>query len=348
MKITAIICEFNPLHSGHKRIIDYAKTFSDKVICIMSGNFTQRGLPAVADKFSRAKHAVLAGADLVVELPTVFATSSAENFAFGGVKIAQKMHADCLLFGSECANIEQLTQCADLLCEKEINDKIKAAMKSGVSYPKAVSLATQTDVLDSPNNVLAIEYIKAIKQLNAKITPATIRRENNYNSVSAQEYASSSALRQDAKLRAKYTFDYVTSDINDEIENAFCRYAPVALSTVSQRNFANIEGVSEGIENRFISADKTDYETMLTQVKTKRFTRAKLQRIVLAAVLNITKNDMSNAKDNDVPVLPLAVNSCSVALLKLTDNNVDDITARADNLYAALGGKAPPKKLIKL
>ena len=96
MNLAAIICEFNPLHTGHKRLIDYAKTVADKVVCIMSGNFTQRGLPACADKYARAKHAVMAGADIVVELPTVFATASAENFAIGGVSIANKLNATVL------------------------------------------------------------------------------------------------------------------------------------------------------------------------------------------------------------------------------------------------------------
>ena len=100
MKISAIICEFNPIHKGHKRLIDLARNTSDYVVCVMSGNFTQRGLPACADKYARARHAVRCGADLVVELPTVFACASAENFALGGVKIASMMGAETLLFGS--------------------------------------------------------------------------------------------------------------------------------------------------------------------------------------------------------------------------------------------------------
>ena len=97
MKLAAIICEFNPLHTGHKRLIDYARSVADKVVCIMSGNFMQRGLPACADKYARARHAILAGADLVVELPVAFATASAENFAFGGIAAVKRLGADCLV-----------------------------------------------------------------------------------------------------------------------------------------------------------------------------------------------------------------------------------------------------------
>lgn len=349
MKTTAIICELNPLHNGHKRIIDYAKTFSDQVICIMSGNFTQRGLPAIADKYSRAKHAIIAGADLVVELPTVFATSSAENFALGGVRIAHKLNVDYLLFGSECNDIEKLQNCVELLNTTETNSKIREAMQSGVSYPRAVSEATNTDVLNAPNNVLAIEYLKALKRLNSAIIPVTLLREDNYNSPTPHEYASSGALRSNASLRDKYTFDYVIKDLNDDIENKFYNYAPIALSTITKEVFIQIEGVSEGIENRIISANKNcDYNTFLEQIKTKRFTRAKLQRIILSSILNITKNNMELAKTANITAYPLAVSEKKVNLLQMTDKVVDVITQKADNLYRALGGQIPPQKLIKV
>ena len=177
MKLAAIICEFNPLHTGHKKLIDFAKTLADNVVCIMSGNFTQRGLPACADKYPRARHALLAGADLVVELPTVFATASAENFAFGGVAIAQKLGADCLVFGSECGDIDKLFSCLDIIEDCETNKLIQQEVSKGVSYPKAIASACGLDILDKPNNVLAIEYLKAIRRSNSTIAPFTLKRD---------------------------------------------------------------------------------------------------------------------------------------------------------------------------
>ena len=143
MKIAAIICEFNPLHSGHKRLIDYAKSIAEHVVCIMSGNFTQRGLPACADKYSRAKHAVMSGADMVIELPTVFATASAQNFARGGVAIAHKIGADYLVFGSECGFWTNRT------CNSKSNGRCRWASVTPRPLPqlRAVPLSTSPTTL---------------------------------------------------------------------------------------------------------------------------------------------------------------------------------------------------------
>lgn len=349
MKTTAIICEFNPLHSGHKRLIDYAKTFSDKVICIMSGNFTQRGMPACCDKFARAKHALLAGADLVVELPTVFAVASAENFAYGGVEIAECLGADYLLFGSECGNIGELTNCAKMLLNVEVNKQIAAEVKKGVSYPNAVANVVKSDVLDKPNNVLAIEYIKALILADSTVKPVTITREDNFNDEQGQEYASSKALRQDKGLRAKYSYDYVAKDIDGEVEQ---KYKAVATSIIALKTCAElqiIESVTEGIENRIFAADKSQgYDIMLESIKTKRYTRLRLQRIVLNAILGITKDSVTKAKNNEIAIKPLAVKSDAAALLAKTSGEPDEITQRADSLYYSLCRATQPIKLIKI
>lgn len=351
MKTAAIICEFNPLHTGHKKLIDCAKTFSDKVICIMSGNFTQRGLPACAEKHRRAFHAIKAGADLVVELPTVFSVSSAENFALGGVAIANKLSADYLLFGSESGNLDELNYVLDKTDDKKVNEKIRAELAKGVTYPRAVAMAAESSILDFPNNTLALEYLRAIKKLNCTIKPVTVKREGNYHSLQASEYASSSALRVDNSLLAKFSFDYVIPDVGGNAEKRFKDYAAVAVSQISKDDWLCTEGVSEGIENRFMAADKSKgYDYLLEQVKTKRFTRARLQRIVLNALLKITKADVSVAKNslNCIAAAPLAVSENSAELLKLTGKNTDEITKRADELYKAISGITPPTKLVKV
>ena len=349
MKLAAIICEFNPLHTGHKKLIDFAKTQADKVVCIMSGNFTQRGLPACADKYARARHALLAGADLVVELPTVFATASAENFAFGGVAIAERLNADCLVFGSECGDVSELNRCVDMLNDAEANARIRQEIEKGNSYPKAVALATGLDALDKPNNVLAIEYIKALRKLNSSITPITIKREDNCNESTAGEFASSMALRKDRTLRERYTFDFVAPDIDDGIEKKYYAIAPSFLAVASKEQLAKLEGVTEGIHNRIYNADKSQgLEQVLEQIKTKRYTRLKLQRIVLNCVLGITKETVEQYKKQPIQIKVLGVRIGNETMLEGIENETDDLTQKADRLYCTLSGKTPPSKLIKV
>lgn len=348
MKTAAIICELNPLHTGHKKLIDYTRTIADRIICIMSGNFTQRGLPACADKYSRAKHAVLAGADLVVELPTIYATAAAENFALGGVKIANKLNADILVFGSECGDIDKLNECARMLDDVNINKQIVVALANGVSYPKAVSLATDSDVFDKPNNVLAIEYIRAIRKTKSSIIPITVKREDNYNGA-PEQFASSSSLRNDKSIRGTYTYDFVIADINDKIEEKYCELTPAVIALYGKEDLRRIEGVTEGLENRIYNADKNHgYEAMMESIKTKRYTRLKLQRIILNALLSVTKEDVNESRISEPCVKVLAVKSDSVTMLSGIENLSDNITDKADRLYYALSGKEAPARLVKV
>ena len=349
MKLAAIICEFNPLHTGHKKLIDFAKTVADDVVCIMSGNFTQRGLPACADKYARAKHALKAGADLVVEIPTVFATASAENFALGGVKIAEVLHADCLVFGSECGDVVKLNRCVDMLGDDATNAKIRKEIAKGLSYPSAVAKATGLDELDKPNNVLAIEYIKAIRKLNSTITPLTIKRDDNYNDSTAAEFASSMALRKDATLRDRYTFDFVAADIDDEVEKKYCEFVPTILATATKNELEQLEGVTEGIHNRIYDADLSrGFESTIEQIKTKRYTRLKLQRIILNCVLGITKETVAQFKTQPIKIKVLGVKQGKERMLDGIENESDELTKKADKLYYTLSGKTPPAKLVKV
>lgn len=348
MKTTAIICEFNPLHSGHKKLIDYAKSISDRVICIMSGNFTQRGMPACCDKYLRAAHAVKAGADLVVELPTIYATASAENFAYGGVAIADSLGVDSLLFGSECGDIDELRRCAKLLTDKDVNAEIARMMTTGISYPTAVAAAVGSDALNSPNNVLAVEYIRALQARESSVLPVTIKRENNFNG-EPTEYASSGYLRQNADDRERYSYDFVIRDIDDSIENKYKEFAARAVSLLSAEQLAATEGVTEGLENRIFKADKSNgYDAMLEQIKTKRYTRMKLQRIILNAVLSVTKDKAVQSKNAQPKIKALAVHESAVTLLRNLDEETDELTRKADRLYYTLSASKPPQKLIKL
>ena len=349
MKSAAIICELNPLHSGHKKLIDYARSVADNVICIMSGNFTQRGMPACADKYARAKHAILAGADMVVELPTVFATASAENFAYGAIQIVNAIQADAVIFGSECGDIVQLQQCAELLRSECVNEQIKKQIALGVSYPRAVYQATKCDLLNGANNVLAIEYLQAMQRSHSTATPLTVKRENDRNATTAGQFASSALLRDNKALLPLYSYDYVICDIDDAIEQKYRDFAALYISVADKDYLARIEGVTEGLENRIVCADKSHgYDVMLDTIKTKRYTRLKLQRIILNAILKITEKTVSEYKSAPLAVNALAVSDKSLGLLSLTRGTPDPITLRADSLYCALAGKNVANKLLKI
>lgn len=349
MKIAAIICEFNPIHTGHKRLIDYAKKICDKVVCIMSGNFVQRGMPACADKFDRARHAILCGADLVVELPTIFATASAENFALGGVKMANQLGAHYLVFGSECGDIGKLSSIAKMLDDKNTNEQIQHYLAEGNSYPKAVSLAVGSDILESPNNTLAIEYIRAINKTNSNITPLTIERENNYNGQGV-EFASSSALRKDKTLLNDFSFDFVAKDINGTIEQDYCNFVCNFLATKTASDLADIDGVIEGLNNKIAKAEKyLGYEVLMEQIKSKRYTRAKIQRVLLRSILGVTSADIEQAKNNQIATKVLAVKSTATTLLEnCNDLPIDKFNQIADKLYLSFSGKKSPTKLQKI
>ncbi|MBR2875152.1 MAG: nucleotidyltransferase family protein, partial [Clostridia bacterium] len=200
MGFTAIICEFNPLHNGHAHLIREAKKFGDDLLLIMSGNFVERGEVAILSKEVRARHAILCGADLVLELPPYFALSSAQNFALGAVSILNELSVDKLIFGSECGNIDVLNEMVDLLDNEKDDYKkqLKINLDSGMLFAKARTTAIENiygqsfaNMLTHPNNILGVEYIRALKNTNSKITPLTITREVNENL-----YLSSSKIRE--------------------------------------------------------------------------------------------------------------------------------------------------------
>lgn len=203
MKIAGIIAEYNPFHNGHSYLINKARELcgADYIIVVMSGNYVQRGEPAVFDKYTRAECALKNGADVVIELPVIFSTASAEVFAAGAVSILNSLGVtDNICFGSECGDIKMLSETTQLLSSlsEAEKDALRNLIKSGMSYPAAVTklLVQQSvrDVLTMPNNTLAIEYIKSLKMLQSDIIPVTINRhKSSYNDLSADSPFSSAA-----------------------------------------------------------------------------------------------------------------------------------------------------------
>ena len=331
MKICAIICEYNPLHYGHLYHIQKAKELSgcDAVMCIQAGNFTQRGEPAITNKYVRARMALEAGADIVVQIPTAYCCSSAEIFALAGVKIANSFDdVTHLAFGCETENFELLKEIAKYFANepKEYKEKLKKFLDLGDSLPvsrqKAIeelmkedkvefSEITETlNILTKPNNILAIEYLKALIRTKSKIEPIfTTRSNSDYNSADLNgKDSSATAIRtkllskQKKKTKKKlvpsFTYKLLKDDIDEfglpdlNLYNDLCSYV---VKTSLASDYKNVYDVSEGIENRFLESAKKfkDFNELLLDVKTKRYTYTRLKRIVLRLLLKIDKNIVS-------------------------------------------------------
>lgn len=299
MKIAAVICEFNPFHNGHKYLIDTVKSkHADCVIAIMSGNFVQRGDVSIIDKFERTKAALQNGCDLVVELPTVFALSSAERFAKGGVQIADALGADILCFGAENDDTDKLIELTDIFESDDFNTKVKDYLSNGEYYPKAVSLAVKelysqeyAEILNGANNTLAIEYIKALK--NTSISPVAIKRNgtDHDSDIVTQDIASATYIRkliqenEEYRRLTKMDVEYFT-DIK-KLETAIL----YKLRTMTKEELENLPDVSEGLHNRIYECCRNSnfIKELYDNLKTKRYTLARLRRIVMCALLGISK-----------------------------------------------------------
>lgn len=293
MRRAGVICEFNPFHNGHKFLLEKIRNEStDQIVCIMSGSFVQRGDIAITDKYARAKTALEHGADIVVELPTAYAVSSAQTFAENGVHLAAALNCNMLCFGAE-NTISDLTEVAGLLENKLVNDKIRDAMKSGQYYPKALSMALgskHADTVNRPNNILALEYIKACQKYG--LMPIAIPRKGVQHDDTniVDNIASGSKIRELIERGEAYkllTPMEIDSPCNIKSLEAAILYR---LKTITPEELNKIADVSEGIEHRICEAAK-QYNSLIEiyeAVKTKRYTMARIRRIIISAFLGIT------------------------------------------------------------
>lgn len=298
MKVAAIICEYNPFHNGHKHQIELIKRDFDAVLCVMSGSFAERGDVTVFDKWTRAKSAILNGADLVLELPVRYSLSSAHGFAKGAVRTISKTGiADALVFGSEENDIEKLSDAAEILLNEppEISKKIKDLLSIGMSYPMAKQSAfsgiIDGELLTKPNNVLAIEYIMALKELESNIVPITHARTAEHSGDAENGgYASASYIREKIKNGDNFLhlvpFDYSKCEIYDI--NRLTDIFKYMLITKGDSLFSAIPDAEAGLFNRFFKAtDLSSFDEMIDATVTKRYTRSYLKRIALRAILGI-------------------------------------------------------------
>ncbi len=307
MRTVGIICEYNPLHLGHRKQMDRIRAeFGPEtaIVCAMSGNFVQRGTPAIADKSLRAKAAILSGADLVVELPVTTALSSAEGFAAGGVRILSQM-CDTLCFGAETANAAMLMDTAQALLSRDFPPLLRAQLDTGKSFPAARQTALEQMGLSGvtqPNDILAVEYCKAILSQSSSMDIFPIHREGSYHAEAADnENPSATAVRK-LMLNAYNWRSCVPKEARSVFENAPLhaisageRAMVSRLRTMTDEEFEAIPYGSEGLWRKLMHASRreSNLEEILTAVKSRRYTRSRLDRMVICAFLGITKDMMA-------------------------------------------------------
>jgi len=323
MKVAGIIAEYNPFHNGHRYHIDQTKrqTGSDYAICVMSGNFTQRGQPALADKWARTRMALAGGVDAVFELPFLYATQSAEGFASGGVKMLDALGVDVLSFGSESGDLCELEQCANAFLQYKdaLNASLKNFLSKGISYAAAQEQAARSLGLPysapaGPNNILAIEYIKAVRRHGSAMGLFALKREGSGYSDEAlgQGFPSARALRlafekgQDiSSFLPSESLPYLPKDRASNIF-FFCILL-YKLRMMTAKQIASVCDVSEGLEYKIKEAAKSaqDYEALIHLIKSKRYSYTRIARVLLYCLLDVTKGLILRANSCVLPGIRL-------------------------------------------
>ncbi|MCQ4726385.1 nucleotidyltransferase [Anaerotignum faecicola] len=320
MKISGIISEYNPFHNGHKYHIEKTKELAgtDDIVVVMSGNFVQRGEPSIADKWLRAKWALLNGAGLVIELPTIFSTATAETFAYASVRLLNDTGIiKYISFGSESGNISDIKKAASILTNETgaFSENIKKHLLKGLSFASARQAAMEEtygndfSFMAYPNNILAVEYLKAINKLNSPILPLTVSRlGEGYNSLNIAENASATAIR---KAISEGKFKTISSSIPENVYetlsqcisngsapiyfNNFFQSLLYILRTSAPEKLSKISGITEGLENRIIKAFELSgsIEEASALIKSKRYAQTSIQRALLHILLNINEDDVN-------------------------------------------------------
>ncbi|WP_078681590.1 MULTISPECIES: nucleotidyltransferase [Clostridium] len=353
MKITSIIAEYNPLHNGHIYHINKTKeiTSSDAIVCIMSGNYVQRGIPALVDKWSRTKAALESGIDLVIELPALYALSSAEFFAFGAISLLDSLNIiDSICFGSEIGNIDYILEISNILNNETeaFKKSLKYYLNKGFTYPAARSKALYNYILDkniyfennlheilnSSNNILAIEYCKSLIKLNSNIKPYTIKREgSSYNSTKLSKiFSSATSIRR--YIKNNNNFNELKNHIPDASFNMLNLYKNSGVQFVfedlmfdfikykhfnSEHEIENLPDVSEGLHNRISKALKSakNFDDLIENIKTKRYTYTRINRILCQYFIGFEKFNTKILRTTPCPYARiLGFNEIGIKILK--------------------------------
>lgn len=399
-KILGIVSEYNPFHSGHLYHLKESKKIikPDYTVAIMSGNFVERGDTAIIDKWSRAEMALKNGVDLVIELPLVYSISSAENFAMGAIKILDSLKMDTTIsFGSESGNIAVLNEIAKVLVQEppEYLSILNHELSLGISFPKAREHALlmylndirkYANILSESNNILGIEYLKAIQKQKARLSAVTVTRKGSkYNSTDLEDfYPSATAIRQgiangenleNCMPKASYKILQDKISKNEFVPGiaTFEQAILYKLRTMSIEEIASLPDVSEGLENKIKKASNScnTLIDLTNMIKSKRYTMTRINRILLYVLLNITKKDIEDSYKALPYIRVLGVNQKGKELLskiskankklsivtspkKFLDTNKNKILKNmlekdmfASNIYT-LGYKKNPKANLDL
>ena len=296
MKNIGIVCEYNPFHNGHAKQIG----MFDRTVCLMSGNFVQRGEPAIVDKYVRARAAVECGASLVLELPITCAIASAEGFADGAVEIFDRLGCvDGICFGSEDGKLENIMSTAKALLDPKFSEHLRVELDKGASFPTARAnalTAMGAMAIEKPNDILAVEYCKALLRRESSIEPIAILREGDYHGGSEQENPSASFLRTTDDWQ-----NFMPENALRVFENA-PRYSLGAgeravlarLRAMTEAEFETLPYGSEGLWRKLMHACRreSNLEAIIQAVKSKRYTRTRIMRMILCAYLGITEEMM--------------------------------------------------------
>ena len=345
-KVLGIIAEYNPFHNGHLYHIQESKkkVKADFCICVISGNFTQRGEPSIVNKWAKTYMALCCGADLVIELPTIYSISSAENFASGAIKLLNSLKiVTDISCGAECNDLATLNNIANVIYNEPAEYKIilNHELKKGISYPAARENAVMmylndikryANVLSNSNNILAIEYLKALKKQKSNIKPNIIPRKKVYYNDQriVDDFASATAIRklmqnkeyaEIRKVVPKTTYQIIGEELKKQHIilgiKTYEKEIIYALRKMQPEEIANLPDVSEGLEFAIKKAveESNDIEEIIEKIKSKRYTQTRIQRIMLYALIGINKKDMEESKKNLPYIRILGFNSKGKTLI---------------------------------
>lgn len=335
MRVAGIIAEYNPFHNGHAYLAEKARQSGcTHVVAVMSGNFVQRGEPALMHHSDRTRAALNCGVDLVLQLPGVYAVSSAQSFARAGVEILNALGCvDSLVFGSECGDSEKIADTARLIYGEEIKPYLTSELEKGISFAAARENALRkinpecADIIQSPNNILGVEYVAALERINSGISPVTFERIGAAHDSDEKEngIASASMIRKSV-LSGENASEFVPAEAGEiysksavsdakRIENAVL----YKMKTTTPQELAKAPDVSEGIENRIVAAAKqaSSLDELYALAKTKRYSHARIRRIIINHFLTVTADDLRLPAPY---IRVLGFNSKGAELLKIAKN----------------------------
>lgn len=368
MSVTGIIAEFNPLHKGHRYLLDIAKEGGNTVVCVISGNFVQRGDTAVIPKQKRAEAALRSGADLVAELPVLWSMSTAQNFATGSVAQLRALGCDEILFGSECGDIEELKNAARLLGGQLFRDALTQELKKGITFAAARQNAAravglESNVLAGANDNLGIEYISAAERMGWPVNFRCVKRMGApHDSDEINNFSVSASLLREKLLAGDIGFaerfmpietrGLINSDCLSDIHRLEQAILGV-LRCKTETDFKDLPDLSEGIENKLFFSIRvaTSLDELYNMIKTKRYTLARVRRLVLSAflglddsfflknppyvrILGFNKSGEAHLKNICTGETPLITRAAQIKQLPQDAQQVFAAECRATDLYA--------------